>query len=150
MVIIDKNILACLENDNDGSGLVCSTLFISTFQYWYSSILHAGFTQPIWLQYNDRSDLHGPLTRYVQLRVTHTRGMPGRFSRHWLQRKPLVSDPSMHHGTCVTHVPWCMSGSLTRGGGENIPGSCATRKFTYLVSVAFVTHVTASCRAIDS
>ena len=21
-------------------------------------------------------------------------------------------------GTCVTHVPWCMSGSLTRGGGE--------------------------------
>ena len=34
----------------------------------------------------------------------------------------------MHHGTCVTHVPWCMSGSLTRGGGENvpgIPGACA-------------------------
>ena len=23
------------------------------------------------------------------------------------------SDPDMHHGTCVTHVPWCMSGSLT-------------------------------------
>ena len=28
---------------------------------------------------------------------------------------PLVSDPDMHHGTCVTHVPWCMRGSLTRG-----------------------------------
>ena len=44
------------------------------------------------------------------------------------QRKPLVSDPGMHHGTCVTHVPWCMSGSLTRGDGENvpgIPGACA-------------------------
>ena len=26
-----------------------------------------------------------------------------------------VSDPDMHHGTCVTHVPWCMSGSLTSG-----------------------------------
>ena len=42
----------------------------------------------------------------------------------------------MHPGTCVTHVPWCMSGSLTCGGGENvpaIPGACATRKFTYLV-----------------
>ena len=41
----------------------------------------------------------------------------------------------MHHGTCVTHVPWCMSGSLTCGGGENvpvIPGACATRNFTYL------------------
>ena len=46
-----------------------------------------------------------------------------------LQRKPLVSDPGMHHGTCVTHVSWCMSGSLTCGGGENvpgIPGACAT------------------------
>ena len=56
-------------------------------------------------------------------------------SRLRLQRKPLVSDPGMHHGTCVTHVPWCMSGSLTRGGGENdpgIPGICAARKFTYL------------------
>ena len=27
----------------------------------------------------------------------------------------------MHHGTCVTHVPWCMSGSLTRGGGNTFP-----------------------------
>ena len=26
---------------------------------------------------------------------------------------PLVSDPDMHHDTCVTHVPWCMPGSLT-------------------------------------
>ena len=38
----------------------------------------------------------------------------------------------MHHGTCVTHVPWCMSGLLARGGGENVPGACATRNFTYL------------------
>ena len=28
---------------------------------------------------------------------------------------PWVSDPDMHHGTCVTHVPWCMPGSLTSG-----------------------------------
>ena len=26
-----------------------------------------------------------------------------------------LSDPDMHHGTCVTHVPWCMPGSLTNG-----------------------------------
>ena len=26
---------------------------------------------------------------------------------------PRFSDPDMHHGTCVTHVPWCKSGSLT-------------------------------------
>ena len=48
-------------------------------------------------------------------------GMPGTFSRHRLQRKPLVSYPSMHHGTCVTHVPWSMSGLLTRVGVENVP-----------------------------
>ena len=29
-----------------------------------------------------------------------------RFPLHRLQRKPLVSDPGMHHGTCVTHVGW--------------------------------------------
>ena len=57
------------------------------------------------------------------------------FPHHRLQRKPLVSNPSMHHGTCVTHVPWCMLGSLTRGGEKNvpsIPSACATRNCTYL------------------
>ena len=33
-----------------------------------------------------------------------------RFPRH-----PRISDPDMHHGTCVTHVPGCMPGSLTSG-----------------------------------
>ena len=53
---------------------------------------------------------NGPLTRYVKLRAAHAPGMPGIFS-------PLmrVSDPDMHHGTCVTHVPWCMPGLLTSG-----------------------------------
>ena len=53
---------------------------------------------------------HGPLSRYIKLRVAHAPGMPGTFS------PPLwVSDPDMHQGMCVTHVPWCMSGSLTSG-----------------------------------
>ena len=47
------------------------------------------------------------------------------FPRCRLQRKSLVSDPGMHYGTCVAHVSWCMSGSRSRGGGENIPGACA-------------------------
>ena len=49
-----------------------------------------------------------------------------RFPCHRLQRNPLVS-----------HKPWCMSGSLTRYGMENvteIPGACTTRNFTYLAS----------------
>ena len=40
-----------------------------------------------------------------------------RFSRPRLQRKSLVIDPGMQYGTCVTHVPWCISGPVTRGGG---------------------------------
>ena len=75
-----------------------------------------------------------PDTKNCRLRMR--RECRERFPRHWLQRKPLVSDPVMHHGTCVTHVPWCMSGSLIREGEENvpgIPGACASRNFTYLV-----------------
>ena len=53
---------------------------------------------------------HGPLARYVKLRVAHALGMPGTFSP-----SPRVSHPDMHHGTCATHVPWCMLGSLTSG-----------------------------------
>ena len=53
---------------------------------------------------------NGPLARYVKLRVAHAPGMPGTFSP-----PAWVNDPDMHHGTCVTHVPWCMPGSLTCG-----------------------------------
>ena len=41
-----------------------------------------------------------------------------------------------------THVPWCMSGSLAYGGGENvlgIPGACATHNFTCLVRRPYAT-----------
>ena len=51
-----------------------------------------------------------PPAIYVKLRVAHAPGMPGTFSP-----PPLIGDPDMHHGTRVTHVPWCMPGSLTSG-----------------------------------
>ena len=53
---------------------------------------------------------HGPLARYVKLWFAHAPGMPGTFSP-----PPQVSDPDMQHGTCVTHVPWCIPGSLISG-----------------------------------
>ena len=97
--------------------------------------------QQIW--YNSNKTKHnnivtiayGPLTltRYAKLRVAHA---PGTFPRHRFQRKSLVNDPGMHHGTCVTHVARCMSGSLTHGGRGNvlgIPGACAPRNSAYLV-----------------
>ena len=67
----------------------------------------------------------------------HAPGMPGTFSP-----PPRVSDPDMHHGTCVALVPWCMPGSLSSGffwsrrWGKNvpgIPGACETCNFVYLV-----------------
>ena len=80
----------------------------------------------------------GPLVRYVKLWVAHAPGMPGIFS---LSLAPRVSDPDMHHDTCMTHVPWCMPGSQTSGfflidGRVNvlsILGASALRNFTYLV-----------------
>ena len=54
--------------------------------------------------------IHGPLVRYVKLWVAHAPTMLGMFSP-----PPRVSDPNKDHGTCVTHVPWCMPGSLTNG-----------------------------------
>ena len=50
---------------------------------------------------------NGPLTRYAKLWVAHA---PGTFSP-----TPRVSDLNMHHGTCVTHLPWCMQGLPTSG-----------------------------------
>ena len=59
-------------------------------------------------------------------------GNGGNVSLPPTSRKPLVSDTGMHHGTCVTHTPWCMAGLLTSGGRQNVPGACAARNCTCL------------------
>ena len=64
-----------------------------------------------WMNISTRAILsHGPLARYAKLLVVHALGMPETFSP-----PPRINDPDMHYGTCVTHVPWCMPGSLTCG-----------------------------------
>ena len=75
---------------------------------------------------------HGPLARYVKLRVAHAPGMPGAFSP-----PAQVSDP-----TCITsHASrTCRDACRDRllavaievGGGENVPSACATCNFMYL------------------
>ena len=69
------------------------------------------------LPHNLRVFPMGPLPDTKNCGLRMRRECRERFPRHRFQRKLLVSDPDMHHGTCVTHVPWCMSGSLNRGGG---------------------------------
>ena len=100
----------------------------SKFRYFHSNVTDSC---PWWFKWQSaRVDSynairHGPLTRYVKLWVARALGMPGTFSP-----PPRVSDPDMHHDTCVTHVPWCMPGPFEVGGVENvpgIPGSWATR-----------------------
>ena len=54
--------------------------------------------------------VHELHARYVKLRAVHAQGMTETFSP-----PPRVCDPTMHHGTCVTHVPWCMPGTVTSG-----------------------------------
>ena len=57
------------------------------------------------------------------------------FPHHRLQRKPLVSDPGIHHGTCIMHVPWCMSGSLNCGdGGKRSRHSRRMRNSQFYIS----------------
>ena len=78
------------------------------------------------------------------------------FPRRRLQRKRSVSDPGMHHGTCITHVPWCMSGSFATGGeedGPGIPGACAPAIFRIwqeaycdeLYIMFFLSSITPTC-----
>ena len=78
----------------------------------------------------------GLLPDTQKLRVMQVPGMSETFSPPPTSKKPLVIDPGMNHDKGVTHVPWCMSGSLPRGGGENVPGipvACTTRSLAHLV-----------------
>ena len=50
--------------------------------------------------------------------------------------------------TSFTHVAWYLSGSLTCGDGENVPGipvACATRNFTYLARGLCILNVYRNC-----
>ena len=90
-------------------------------------------TRPLWIKWwhSDIRDGTSPWASYQIRKIAGCAcaGNAGNvFPRRRFQRKPIVGDPGMHHGTCVTHVQWCMSGSLTCGDGENvpgIPGACA-------------------------
>ena len=82
--------------------LICLSPGLSKNNFFYRCIHTLSDKTPY------RKQIHGPLTKYVKLRVVHAPGMLETFF-------PPYSDPSMHHCTCVTHVPSCMQGSLTSG-----------------------------------
>ena len=83
--------------------LIHNCMFQWTDICWYTPLGTYNTLQIVYV-------FNGPFAKYVKLRVVHAPGMPITFSPP--QR---VSDPDMHQGTCVTHVPWCIPGSLTSG-----------------------------------
>ena len=90
-----------------------------------------------------------PDTQNCRLRMR--RECRERFSRHRLLRKPLVSDHGMHHGTYVTHVPWCMSGSNPRWRGKRSRHSRRMCNLHFNVSGkrAMVTVLTSICASAN-
>ena len=119
-----------------------------TFYLWISHVLHAhpntidmqkrvcdnAFDPPS-PPIHSYTNTHMCLWTSYQLHklVSHAPGIPGMFSPSPTSK--VISDPGMHYGTCVPHVPWCMSGSLISVGGENVPGipiAYTSRNFTYL------------------
>ena len=105
---VDKMILLPSYSTMEFLVLVKQHLYIESGPcFWHTSLRDTVYFSYYW-----------PLPRYAKSRIEHAPGMPERFSRHRFQKKPLVCDPGMYHGTCVTHVPWCMSGTLNRDGRE--------------------------------
>ena len=62
----------------------------------------------LWIYLSVCTQFHIPWYSWQIRKIAgaHAPGMSGTFSQ-----PPRVSDPDMHHGTCVTHVPWCMLGA---------------------------------------
>ena len=87
-------------------------MFSKGYQWQYASTTTRVWRRTGWVKIDSWNDV-APTWASCQIRKiasAHAPGMPGTFSP-----PPRVSDPDMHHGTCVTHVPWCMPGSLTSG-----------------------------------
>ena len=92
----------------------------------------------------DHSVTHEELYAMGLLPETQNCGLHMR--REFRERFPppsRVSDPGLHHGTCVAHVPWCISGSLTNGllwslvVGKTFPAFPAHAQPVYLVRGLF-------------
>ena len=78
-------------------------------------VLHTEVTTSSYVCASSLIHFYGPLVGYANLRVAHATGM--------FSPPPRVSDPDMQHGTCVTQVPGCMSGSPIRGSLKSVAGN---------------------------
>ena len=108
--------------------ILLSKLFISphSFNYDFASNLPIPLITLIYL-FNDICCIgyifvilewnyhwHDPLTRYVNLQECRER-----FSTHWLQRKPLVSDPGIQFNVSPIDTCWCRYISANEHGHQH-------------------------------
>ena len=115
---IQSTIYSSIEGGaSAGTSSGCPAIDLAALTMWWGAGWRSrwwmGVTCPITLHTNSYSIgglVHGPLTRYVKCRA-HPPTTSNR-----LQRKPPLSIKwSRYASRHVTHVPWCISGSLTRG-----------------------------------
>ena len=93
-----------------------------------------GNTYALWA--HDEFHFHGPPTRYVKLWVAHAPGMPGT-ARVWRACRDACRDRKL-----------AVSFEVSGGGNiPGIPGTCATRNFTYLVRGPCYNQVTIEPRS---
>ena len=78
----------------------------------------------LWASYQIRKIAGCACARNVGIVFPHPR----------FQRKPLVSDPDMHHGTCVTHVPDACRDRLPAVTGKTFPAFPAHAHLQFCVS----------------
>ena len=70
---------------------------------------HSALTHP-----SKRIGISWPVWASYQIRKIASCACAGNAGERFLPPSRF-SDRDMHHGMCMTHVPWCMPGSLTRG-----------------------------------
>ena len=97
-----KQYITCNEHT------VCGPLFCLVIVVFFRCVF-------MWFSYHFPPGLlhwQRMIAQWVSCQIRKIAGAhaPGTFSP-----SPQVIDPDMHHGTCVTHVPWCMPESLTCG-----------------------------------
>ena len=112
---------------------LAGTFFYHWHDWWKMStiathilLLYSLLSQPDPYQTNT---LHGPLTRYLKLPVARA---PGTFSHHRGLAIPtyiMACARRMCRDACRDRE---LMVSSEVGEGENVPGTCATRNFTYL------------------
>ena len=96
-ITIFVSVVLCFKYKNQTKrNIVCSYHIVTC---WQCDVILSDCSGASWIS---PSEYHGLLARYVKLGLCMCRE---RFPRH---RELAIP-------TCITHVPWCMSGSLTSG-----------------------------------